>query len=191
MGTSAVQCVLYLRMFLVLIPLQKFVGLRHPRGAAVPHLQRQRHPVPIRQKYLERALQMPTGLQLERAVPRRERDIVAMVDQSIGQSEDGAAVHVQEQRRVRRGEVDAAVGLGELLQFAADVRLTMAAQMLRNVESGEVQIAPRAGHVQAGELHDEPVAGVVPREPGPAIGRMGEVFGRQGGFVVFEPHLAL
>lgn len=148
-------------------------------GGAVPYLQVEGHPVPVGQVYLEGALQLPRRLELERAVPRHESDVVAIVHQVVGEGKHRITVRVHDGRRMREGEVDVAVALGKFLEFTAEVGLAVAAEMrvLADVQAGEVDVASRAGDVQSCQLYDEAVAGAVTGKPHLALAaaRLGEV----------------
>lgn len=95
---------------------------------------------------------MPNGFQFIRPIPACKRNIVAMVHQTIRQCENGISMHVEEQRSVRRREIDTSVGFGEFLQFPADMSLPMAPDvlMMGDVESGEVEVTLWTRHVEAG-----------------------------------------
>ena len=86
----------------------------------------------------------------------------------VRQSKDRISVGVHDGRCVREGEVDVTVALGQLLELAAQMRLPVATEVLvlvADVEPREVHVASGAGDVEAGQFHDEAVAGAVDREP--------------------------
>lgn len=77
-------------------------------------------------------------------------------------------MYVHEWRGVRRREIDGTFRVWQLFQFAAQVRLNVAANvllMLGHIQPREVYEALRTGHVEPGELDDQTVVGDVSGKP--------------------------